>query len=80
MFAAGALHVFGERQLLASKNPARTQRPQHAEQQPVDMLRGHAGDDARIAQFMAPQLLEGFYLIGHLPQAFVDPLGLAAGA
>ena len=43
------------------------------------MLRRHTGDNARITQVRAPQLLQCLNFVGHLAQAFVDALGLAAG-
>ena len=80
MLTAGALHVFGERQLLAYKGAAGTQRPQHAKQQAVDMLGSDAADDAGVLEIFAPQGFQRLYFIGQLAQGLVDALGLAAGA
>lgn len=80
VLAADALQVFGERQLLTHKRAPSAQRPQHAEQQAVDMLGGDAADDAGLAQVGAPQGFQGLDLIGQLAQGFVDALRLAAGA
>ena len=80
VFAAGALQIFRERQLLAHERAPGAQRPQHPKQQAVDVLGGDAADDAGLAQVGAPQSLQRFDFIGQLAQGFVDALGFAAGA
>ena len=44
------------------------------------MLGGHAADDQRIAQALAPQGFQRLDFVGQLAKALVDQLGLAAGA
>ncbi|MNJ31422.1 hypothetical protein D3C77_260590 [compost metagenome] len=79
MLAAGALQVFGKRQLAPQERTPGAQRPQHAKQQAVDVLGGNAADDAGSAQFGAPLLFQGLYFVGQLAQRLVDAFGFAAG-
>ncbi len=80
MLAAGALQVFRKRQLPAHEGSPGAQRPQHPEQQAVDVLGGDAANHAGRTQLGAPQLLQGLDFIVQLAQVFLDALGLAAGA
>ncbi|MNF80707.1 hypothetical protein D3C84_629560 [compost metagenome] len=79
MLATGALQVFRKGQLPAHERTPGAQRPEHPEQQAIDVLGGNAADDACRTEIGTPQLFQGFDLVGQLPQAFFDALGLATG-
>ncbi|MNP14527.1 hypothetical protein D3C76_1068560 [compost metagenome] len=80
LLTAGTLQVFREGQLPTHERTPGAQRPQHPEQQPVDVLCGNAADHAGRAQVGAPQVFQGLDLVTQLAQGFLDALGLAAGA
>ena len=56
------------------------QRPQHAEQQPVDVLVGHRAVHLRAIQLRTERGLQRFHLARQLVQALADRTGLAGAA
>ena len=75
--AAGASN-FREDQLLAHERAPGAQRPQHPEQQAVNMLGGDAADHQALPS-RRPRAVQCFDFIGQFAQVSVRCVGLAAG-
>ena len=75
-----ALQFLGEGQRLAGEGPPGAERPEHPEEQAIDVLGGDAAKDGRRAKGRAPEALQGGDLVGQLEQLLGDEFGFTAGA